>query len=83
MFTPRKTSGRLVLASTAALLTTALPAHAYVDPGTGSMLIQFAIASIAGALFFLRDLRYKIGAWFSRSFGRDRRDSAPSETKGD
>jgi hypothetical protein len=82
MLTRRTTSARLLIASAAGLLATALPAHAYVDPGTGSMLIQFAIASIAGALFFLRDLRYKIGAWFSR-FGRGRQESASSETKGE
>ena len=36
------------------LLTTAAPAYAYVDPGTGSMLAQFVTGGIAGALVLAR-----------------------------
>jgi hypothetical protein len=64
------------VASPCLLLACAAPAHAYVDPGTGSMLIQLAAASIAGVLFFLRDLRHRIFAWFSRRRDRVASDDA-------
>jgi hydrogenase-4 membrane subunit HyfE len=30
------------------------PAHAYIDPGTGSYLLQLAIGSILGGLFVVK-----------------------------
>jgi hypothetical protein len=42
------------------------PAYAYVDPGTGSMLVQMAIAGIAGAMFYFRQLRLAAVAWVRR-----------------
>jgi hypothetical protein len=33
---------------------------AYVDPGTGSMLLQLLIAGIAGALFYFRKFFAKL-----------------------
>jgi len=59
--------GRALGATLALLVATAGPAHAYIDPGTGSMLIQLAAASLAGAIFFLRDLPRRIAAWFAAS----------------
>jgi hypothetical protein len=48
-------------------------AHAYLDPGTGSLILQAAIGGIAGGLFILR-------TWWSRiaSFlpGRKKADEA-------
>lgn len=44
----------------------AAPAHAYVDPGTGSMLVQMAIAGVAGALFYFRQMRLAVMAWVRR-----------------
>lgn len=49
------------------------PAQAYIDPGTGSMLLQVIGAGIAGAIFYFRELRYKILSIFSR------RNAAPAE----
>lgn len=48
-----------------ALLATADPAQAYVDPGTGSMVLQLLGAAIAGGLFFLRSARHRLIAWVS------------------
>jgi hypothetical protein len=42
------------------------PAHAYIDPGTGSMLLQLIGAGIAGALFYLRNVRMYISNLFRR-----------------
>lgn len=42
------------------------PAQAYIDPGTGSMLLQVIGAGIAGAIFYFRELRIKVMSLFSR-----------------
>ena len=41
-------------------------AEAYIDPGTGSMLLQMAGAGIAGAIFYFRELRMKLISMFTR-----------------
>jgi hypothetical protein len=41
-------------------------AHAYIDPGTGSMLLQVIGAGVAGAIFYFRELRIKVMSLFSR-----------------
>lgn len=53
-------------AAVAAALLVAAPAQAYIDPGTGSMLLQVIGAGIAGAIFYFRELRIKIRSLFSR-----------------
>ncbi len=42
------------------------PAAAYIDPGTGSMLLQMIGAGIAGAIFYFRELRMKLMSLFNR-----------------
>ncbi len=42
------------------------PAQAYIDPGTGSMLLQMIGAGVAGAIFYFRELRIKVVSLFSR-----------------
>ncbi len=58
------------LASLAAAVTLSLgaiaPAAAYIDPGTGSMLLQMFAAGVAGAIFYFRELRIKFLSLFSR-----------------
>lgn len=51
------------------------PAFAYIDPGTGSMLLQVIGAGIAGAIFYFRDLRYKVLSMFSRRPAPDAEES--------
>lgn len=36
----------------------------YVDPGSGSYLIQVIIAAVLGALFYFKNLWWKIKAFF-------------------
>lgn len=36
------------------------PAHAYIDPGTGSYLFQFVIAGLLGGTYFMRGYIVKI-----------------------
>lgn len=61
---------KYTLASLAAAVTLSLgaasPAAAYIDPGTGSMLLQMFAAGVAGAIFYFRELRIKILSLFSR-----------------
>jgi len=39
----------------------------YVDPGSGSYLVQVIIAAILGALFYFKNLWWQIKAFFTRS----------------
>jgi hypothetical protein len=41
-------------------------AHAYLDPGTGSFLLQVLIGSLAGALYVCRLYWTKVKAFLSR-----------------
>lgn len=43
-------------------------AHAYLDPGTGSYVLQLALAAIVGALFAIRMFWGRIKAFFKRMF---------------
>lgn len=40
-------------------------AHAYLDPGTGSMMLQIVIASLIGGLFALKGYWSRIKSFFS------------------
>jgi hypothetical protein len=35
----------------------ATPAYAYIDPGTGTMVLQMMAAAVAAGLFYLRNIR--------------------------
>ena len=55
------------LAGFAAMLSLSAPAHAYIDPATGSIILQAAIGAVAGATLFFRTSLYKVKALFSRN----------------
>jgi hypothetical protein len=38
----------------------------YVDPGSGSYLVQVIIAGVLGALFYFKTIWWKIKAFFGR-----------------
>ena len=52
--TPRLEVALLALVVSAAVLGRAGPAHAYLDPGTGSMVIQLILGGVAGAMVILK-----------------------------
>ena len=54
-------------------------AHAYIDPGTGTMVLQMVGAMIAAGIFYLRGARI----WISRHFGFSKSDVAPPSAKDD
>jgi hypothetical protein len=55
------------LAGFAAMLSLSAPAHAYIDPATGSIILQATIGAVAGATLFFRTSLYKVKALFSRN----------------
>jgi len=53
--------------------------HAYIDPGTGSYLIQLLIAGFVAASFAVKIFWKKIKGFFSRLFGRQKEEDAVDE----
>ena len=47
------------------ILATPRRAHAYVDPGSGAMIWQLAVAGIIGSVFYVR----RIAGWIRGRFG--------------
>jgi hypothetical protein len=56
----------LPIVTAIALFAASTNLQAYIDPGTGSMLLQMIGAGIAGAIFYFRELRMKLLSLFSR-----------------
>jgi len=63
----------LRLVALAFLIAGAPAAHAYLDPGTASVLFQAAIAGVLAALFYVKEIWRRVKAFFT---GEERR-SAP------
>ncbi len=51
-------------------------AYAYLDPGTGSMLLQGLIAAIAAGLVVIKLYWYKVKMFL---FGRGQKDNSPAD----
>lgn len=79
---PRFALIRQFAAAAALVLVTAGTAEAYIDPGTGSMLLQVIGAGIAGGIFYFRELRIKVMSMFSRR-PEPAADEAPEPPPGD
>lgn len=54
-------------------------AKAYVDPGTGSYVLQMVLAGLLGALFALKVFWHRMVGFFKRRFGRGGRTIPPSD----
>ena len=67
---------KALLAGAAAvmLLIAERPAHAYIDPGTGSLIYQTALTVLLGVGFMLRRSRESISRFVRRISGRDTRN---------
>ena len=48
------------------------PAHAYVDPGTGTIILQMIIGGVAGALFALKLYWVRVKGFFERFSAKNR-----------
>jgi hypothetical protein len=60
---PKKLIAGFVLFSAVGI---APPAYAYLDPGTGSMLVQMLLGGVAGALVVGKLYWHRIKAFFGR-----------------
>jgi hypothetical protein len=76
MSLPSRISSVVATLATALVANVALigDAHAYIDPGTGTMLLQMGGAIIAAGLFYLRTARL----WLGRMLGFGRPDPTPT-----
>lgn len=54
-------------------------AHAYIDPGTGSYILQIVIAGVVGAAFTLKLFWRRLGLFISNAVSRikNRREERP------
>ncbi len=50
---------------------------AYLDPGTGSFLLQLLLATSLGALFIIKTFWKRIKGFFTRLFSRNKADANP------
>jgi len=60
----------------------ATPAYAYIDPGSGSMLLQALAAVALATVFWWRTMCARVGDWYRkvrRMVGRSRGKSESSE----
>jgi hypothetical protein len=60
-----------MLFSFASLTSLAIGGHAYLDPGTGSYLLQIILAAGMSGLFLVGVFRKKLAAFFRRLFRRE------------
>lgn len=52
------------------LFTLSIKQFAYLDPGSGSLLLQLLLATLLGALFLLRSTWGRIKSFLGRLFSR-------------
>jgi hypothetical protein len=71
----------LAALASGATLITAQEAHAYLDPGTGSMLLQVLIAGLAATSVVVGRYWYKVKSYFVRSSDRTARGEATDTNK--
>lgn len=70
--------GAILGVATAVLVISAAPAQAYIDPGTGSYILQVVAATVLAALFVVkttwRQFRARIAGIFTRRTGTGPQD---------
>jgi hypothetical protein len=70
---PRRPAGYLLLLALPLLLLPSV-AHAYLDPGTGSYVLQLLIGGLLGGLFAVGMFWRRVVAFFKRGFRRGSSD---------
>jgi hypothetical protein len=53
----------------------------YIDPGSGSYLIQAIIAAVLGAVFYFKGIWYRVKAFFSRSANAKKNNTSNNDRK--
>lgn len=72
------------LLALAAWITTDLnapPPLAYIDPGTGALILQMLIGAVVGVLVFARNQVRRLAAWFGGLLGRGGGSSETGEER--
>jgi len=67
---PVWSSSSVIIGAAFWLAIAARPAHAYIDPGTGSYLLQLLVGGLFAAAFVLKAFWGKIGTGLSRALRR-------------
>jgi hypothetical protein len=70
----QKKIGRWIVPSAWIVLSVARSAHAYIDPGTGSYVLQTLLAIVLAGLYAMKIYWRHIIGFFRGSFGRQRPD---------
>jgi hypothetical protein len=65
-----------------AILATSGSVYAYIDPGTGSYILQIVIAGLVGAAFTLKIFWKRILIFFSRGASKKGAKEDPSDDDG-
>lgn len=65
------------------LVTFSPAALAYLDPGTGSMIISAIIGLLASLALAIKTYWYRLIGFMRRSFGRSNPQDAPAENRDD
>lgn len=55
-------------------------AHAYVDPGSGTFLIQILFAGLVGVMFFFRQTMARIRRFFGGKPEEQKNDDTPTDS---
>ena len=66
-----------VPAAVALVIAATGPAHAYLDPGTGTFILQILAAALVGGLFYIRRVGQAIKGFFIKPDSKP--GSSPSE----
>ena len=74
----KKSITRMIASVVVGTVLIAPPAFAYIDPGTGSMLLQGLLAGIAGIFVVLKLYWYKIKNFFLRKSPEEEPDNPES-----
>jgi hypothetical protein len=61
-----KYTSHLLAVATGLSVTAITPAQAYLDPGTGSMILQLILGGVAGALIVLKLYWHRFLSFFGR-----------------
>lgn len=57
------------------------PASAYIDPGSGSFLVQMLVASAVGAAYYVKTSWYRIKSIFGKGDGKEVEDASKSDVE--
>ena len=82
MFMSRKLGSHaltMILAVAFTLSVTTKNAHAYIDMGSGSMMIQILVASLFGSLFWLKMFWSRVTGPIFRLYAKMRGSTEPGE----